>query len=224
MPERQAVKEEALDFNMLISNLVRKEVASQLENLKKYFEEVCIEAFNQITNTFKIEELKSKLLLLPSKMASIREKISEERSGLRAARQMLADAELNVKETEAAIMADIIAEVNPSTGKPKFSNDKARQAELMARKKTDPDYLAAVERLNDIKSRVEAFEDEIYSLDSQLKELETEFMGTSKVLEAVTAEMNIYAQMIGNNVKNLPSLVEISTEEADQNNQEKGAW
>ncbi|HYH04797.1 MAG TPA: hypothetical protein VEC37_17030, partial [Bacillota bacterium] len=121
-------------------------------------------------------------------MANAREKILSKRQILRTVRQSMADADLTVKEAEAGLLADIMTEVNNSTGKPLFSNDKARQAELMVRKREDENYLAFASQYRTTKEQMEALEDEIYSLDGDLKTAEMQFHAECKSLEAMTAE------------------------------------
>lgn len=126
-----------------------------------------------------------------------REKILSRRQTLRTVRQALADADLDLKEAEAGLLSDIMAEVNDSTGKPLFSNDKARQAELMVRKKEDANYYVIAQQYKVVRDQAEALEDEVSSLDSDLKSAEMQFHAECKSLEAMTAEMNIYAAALG---------------------------
>lgn len=125
-----------------------------------------------------------------------REKILSKRQTLRTVRQSMDNASLAMKEAEANILADITSEVT-DTGKPAYSNDKARQAELMVRKGEDDDYLAAAQQYISIRQQAEALEDEVSSLDSDLKTAEMQFHAECKSLEAMTAEMNIYAAALG---------------------------
>jgi hypothetical protein len=127
----------------------------------------------------------------------IRNNINSKRTTLRTVRQSLADVDLAVKEAEAALLADIMAETLSNSDKPKFSNDKARQAELMARKKVDADYLSAAQQYKAVREQVEALEDELSSLDAELKTAEMQFHAECKSLESMTAEMNIYAAALG---------------------------
>lgn len=175
-----------------------------------------MEAARKIERKFNLDNLIETVKSLPRVMGDIRSQIADKRQLQRNVRQALADAELTIKEAEASLLADITAEVNPATGKPMYSNDKARQAEMMARKKTDPDYLAAVENYNAVKQQFDTLDDEIFDLDTKLKEAEAEFQGACKVLGAIIAEMNIFAQTakLGFN--------EIAAQE--NNNSEKGAW
>lgn len=130
-------------------------------------------------------------------MESSRRQILSKRTTLRTVRQSLADADLTVKEAEANLLAEITGETLPGSEKPKFSNDKARQSELMARKKIDFGYTEAIRIHKVIRDQAEALEDEVSSLDSDLKTAEMQFHAECRTLEAMTAGMNIYAAALG---------------------------
>lgn len=240
----------------LVSQEVAAQFKTALEQAGKYADEVYSKAFDlfkkevvtlevgkavaeakNAANTESIKEIERKFHLnnlietvekIPREMTTIRTHIAEKRQTMRTVRQSLADAELAMKEAEASLLADIMAETNPATNKPMFSNDKARQAELMARKKIDGDYHYAMSNYNSVKEQADALEDDVYALDIRLKEAEMEFQGVCKVLGAITAEMNIYAQVCGFNVTYLAPSVGFSVGNAQSNDtdveNEKGAW
>lgn len=220
-------------FEFFKKQVIAREVQAAVAEAR---EAANMEAAREIERKFNLDNLIETIKSLPREITGIREQIAEKRQAQRTVRQSMADAELAVKEAEASLLADITAETNPATGKPMYSNDKARQAELMARKKTDPDYLAAVANHNSVKEQVNTLEDEIFSLDTKLKEIEAEFQGACKVLGAVTAEMNIFAQICGNNVRTLTAVGFIENDEktcsmgytvgtkSKENNTEEGAW
>lgn len=191
-------------FEFFKKQVIAQEVQAAVAEARKAAD---LEAAKEIQRKFNLDNLIEAVKSLPRVMGDIRSQIADKRQLQRNVRQALADAELVVKEAEASLLTDIIAEVNPATGKPMYSNDKARQAELMARKKTDPDYLAAASNLNAVKQQADTLDDEVFALDTKLKEAEAEFQGACKVLEAVTAEMNIFAAVCGNNVKTLAAEV-----------------
>lgn len=160
-----------------------------------------------------------------------REEINSKRQTLRTVRQSLSDADLSVKEAEASLLADIMTETLPGIDKAKFSNDKARQAELMSRKRTDPDYISAAYQHKAVREQMESLEDEISSLEVELKTLEMHFQTECKTLDSMTAEMNIYAAALGAGGK-LPTVSTVVQNHScrcqepttiSQNN-DKGAW
>ncbi|KJR97992.1 MAG: hypothetical protein VR68_11880 [Peptococcaceae bacterium BRH_c4a] len=158
-----------------------------------------------------------------------KEDINSKRQTLRTVRQSLSDAELSVKEAEASLLADIMAETLPGSDKAKFSNDKARQAELMSMKRTDFDYLNATHQYKVVRDQMESLEDEISSLEVELKTLEMHFQTECKTLDSMTAEMNIYAAALGAGGK-LP-VYQVAVADStpakfpqETKNNNKGAW
>ncbi len=71
---------------------------------------------------------------------------------------------------EAEMATDIAVEMDPNTGKPKFTNDKTRQAELLRRKGTDPvaqEAMTAMKKaeylMNELQDELEALQDKFRS-------------------------------------------------------------
>lgn len=156
-----------------------------------------MDSFREVQKRYNVGLKHNEISDLIDDTKNIREKIFSKRQTLRTIRQSMADVDLFVKEAEAAILADITGETIPGTGKPVFSNDKARQAELVARKRDDENYMAFAAQYKTVRDQAETLEDEISSLDGDLKSTEMQFHAECKSLEAMTAEMNIYAAALG---------------------------
>ncbi len=146
---------------------------------------------------FRPREIRVAINNLVTEAASLRRESLLKRQALRSARQTLADAEMALKETEVGLLADIMSETAPGSDKPRFSNDRARQAALLAKKKTDPDWLAAVSQYKAAREQAESLDDEVSSLEAELKTVEMRFWAECRVLESLTAEMNISAAALG---------------------------
>lgn len=80
-------------------------------------------------------------------LAELPDAIRRQQEAVRAARQAVDEARADVENIEAALMAVINTELDPRTGKPAFSNDTARKAELARRKSADEAYQAASKKL-----------------------------------------------------------------------------
>jgi hypothetical protein len=161
------------------------------------------------------------LKTLPGEYGAKKEIILSKRIAARNLRQSLADADLAVKEAEANLLADITAETLPNSEKPRFSNDKLRQAELMNRKKIDPDYQAATENYRQIKEQCESLDDEIYALETEIKSIEMQFQGECRIADAITAQISVYAAALG--VGEIVSECSAAQNEKVKNNEE-GVW
>ena len=94
---------------------------------------------NRILNELNTQSLKESLASYPLR-------ILEAKANVRAAHARFRDAEEGRALREAELTADIAAEVNRETGKPAFSNDGARKAELMKRMSIDAEYATALSK------------------------------------------------------------------------------
>lgn len=117
---------------------------------------------------------------LPEKIRLKMLEIKELERRLRAAQE---DVEL----AEARLQADIAAELDDKTGKPRFSNDTARKAELAIRKRRDADY----KLLSEEAARIEA---ELDTARAELEMLDRQWNGAKTALESMTAELELLAR------------------------------
>lgn len=116
---------------------------------------------------------------LPRKITQLKEIVRTKREEYLAIEQ---DRQL----AEADIATDIAAEVDPNTGKAKYSNEKTRAAELLRRKAEDEDYQVAERAVRGAKMDHEAAQD-------QLDELVLRNRNYQVVLNVIAAELNLLA-------------------------------
>jgi len=110
----------------------------------------------------------------------------EAKKVLAAARGDFKDAESEREQEEAILMAAISAEVDPNTGKAAFSNDKARQAELIVRKKLSPEY-------QEVEAAVTEAEREVNSAQFELERLQDEYKSYRYVADLTARELALYS-------------------------------
>lgn len=103
------------------------------------------------------------------------------------ARRELEEAKAGLEQAKAVIMAAVTSETNGG-GKPVYSNEKAREAEVTKRMATDGFYLAA-------KDVYQQREDTYNAALFDKTRLEQEFGATRDILQLVTAELNFIAGM-----------------------------
>lgn len=123
--------------------------------------------------------LKNKLLEYPGLIRRKKDELSE-------ARRALTEALNTRNEEEALLKTAIAAEVNPSTGKPAFSNAEARAAELVNRKKTSAAYQEA-------EKAVQEAEAQVNSLQFDLERLQDEFKSYRYVVDLTARELALIA-------------------------------
>jgi len=114
-----------------------------------------------VLSQFDTTNLKEQLLAYP-------ERIREQKLVVSQRRQALKDAELAVKEIEAALIVEIASEVNENN-KPKYSNVEIRNAELFARKKTSPEYTFAEADRRKAEAELEEAQAELERLQDKFK-------------------------------------------------------
>lgn len=98
-------------------------------------------AAREIEAELGVQVLQEELLQLPGE-------IRRQQDAVRAAKQAVEDLRAQVEAAEANLMLAISA-ATTDAGKPAYSNDTARKAELARRKSTDPEYTQAVRALQD---------------------------------------------------------------------------
>lgn len=185
---------EMLECAMPAIQEMHDELPSQIA---EQFKTVTVQLVDDFIQRSQVSILRQKVSAIPNRIMVSRQAIDEKRQALRTTRQSLSDAEQSVKESEAALMAEIAGEVDTVSGKPKFSNDKARGAELIKRKREDHDYLAAYQAYQGVKQQVEEAENELATHDTELKCLEYEFQAAVAQLKSVTAEIGFYVAALG---------------------------
>lgn len=116
---------------------------------------------------------------LPEKILRKQLEIKELERRLRAAQE-------DVDLAEARLQSGIAAEIDDKTGKPRYSNDTARKAELAIRKRRDADY----KLLSEEAARIEA---ELDTARAELEMLDRQWNGARVALESITAELRVLA-------------------------------
>lgn len=201
MPEKITFDEVLQTFKGAIEKMAEDAV---INDAKKFSREAgriivttvldnAVKSLHQLFDNTRVIELRNRVAELPGEIAGRRKDLNTLRDQMRTVRQSLADAELGLKEAEAALIAEIAGEVSPGTGKPAFSNDAARKAELAIRKKDDGDYIAAMEHYIYARDGLALQESDMAAAEVEVKNLETEFMATVKQLDSINAEIGFYA-------------------------------
>ena len=145
------------------------------------------------------ERYKEKLLTLPWKIESQKQKIREFRDAHAEKEQARA-----LKEAE--IVEIINAETNPDTGKPLYSNDKAREAAKLCRMGTDQEYQQLAREVKEAKMVMNEAQD-------QLEQLQDEFKSFQVLAEVVASEVALYAKIMPATLVRQESLAEINLAE-----------
>lgn len=119
------------------------------DNATRYHTEMALAAARFIEADLGIPQLIEQVQQLP-------DEIRRQQAAVQAARQTVEEAREAVELLEAALMSDISAAVDPRTGKPAYSNDAARKAELARRKAASGDYQVAARRLAEAEASLAA--------------------------------------------------------------------
>lgn len=119
--------------------------------------------------------MKERLFDFPGEIRRQKEKVE-------TARQSLKDAQAQVNEIEAEMIALIAAEKDPDTRKPAFSNAEARAAELVRRKAGEPTFKAASLALR-------AAEEDVNAAQFDLERLHDEFRAYRYVVDLTAREL-----------------------------------
>jgi hypothetical protein len=111
-------------------------------------------------------------------------------ANLANATELLANAKRNMKMAEVNLIADINSDTDPMTGKPKYTNDKAREAELFKRAALDVDcHLANIDLVEAQGNFTKA------ELEKTL--IQDKWEAMKKIANVVCYEMEILAKFVG---------------------------
>jgi hypothetical protein len=97
------------------------------------------------------------------------ERIRNQKSLVRDLKRQFDDIDQDRAVRELEIMGQITGEPDPATGKAKFSNDKARQAELAKRVRTDVEYIEAAKKSRDAEMKLNQAQDELEMLENKYR-------------------------------------------------------
>jgi hypothetical protein len=115
------------------------------------------------------------------------ENIRQQKEAVRAAGRAIIETREEVEYQEAILKAEIESEVSPSNGKPIFSNEGARKAELIRRKKNSAEYQEALKALRDA-------EDIQSSAQFELDKLTDKFNGAMYASRIIAGCLNLIAK------------------------------
>jgi len=132
----------------LHTNVSHGQVAGP-DNATRYHTEMALAAARFIEADLGIPQLIEQVQQLP-------DEIRRQQAAVQAARQTVDEAREVLELMEAALMSEISAAVDPRTGKPAFSNEAARKAELARRKAANEEYQAAARQLAEAEATLAA--------------------------------------------------------------------
>jgi hypothetical protein len=136
-----------------------------------------------ILQDYETQRLKNKLLEFPGLIKAQKQKI-------RLLRDTFKDADAARAIIEADLATDINAETDPNSGKAKYSNEKARAAELMKRKAANEDFKVADKQARQAGYTLGEAEDE-------LEALQDKYRSYRYVVRLVSAELELMAGDVG---------------------------
>lgn len=99
------------------------------------------------------------------------ESIAEQKKVVRAVKNEFEEAEEERAAMELEVMGEVTDEQDPVSGKPRYSNDKSRQAELSRRLKSIPSYTVLARHAKAIKSKLGQAQDELDRLENNYRSL-----------------------------------------------------
>lgn len=122
-------------------------------------------------------------------LAQYPDAIKAQKASVRNFYNQFRDSEAERALAEAELIVEIANEVNPTTGKPLYSNDGARKAELMKRQNTDATYRRLAEFTRKMENLYLAAQDELEALCEKLKSYRYIARLVSAELELMASEV-----------------------------------
>lgn len=115
-----------------------------------------------ILEQYNTEQLRERLMEFPRR-------IKEQKAVVREAREEAEGLRRELEVVEAELFTDIQSEIDGDTNKPKFSNEKAREAELKRRKANDPEYSEKAEEVRQAERKQAEQQDYLEQLIDEYK-------------------------------------------------------
>jgi len=97
------------------------------------------------------------------------DQIRDQKSKVRDLTQTFNDVDADRSSRELEIFAEINDETDPATGKPRFSNEKSRQAELVKQCRADQDYIVSANLSKEAQRAVDQAQDELARLENKYR-------------------------------------------------------
>lgn len=138
------------------------------------------EAARQMIAEMRIDAVLDKLYSFPAE-------IRHQQDALVSARRNLDDARSNLELAKQVVVAGVIEEKN-GDGKAKYSNDKAREAEITRRLAADAGYHSALQAFR-------AAEDAVNSAQFELDRLHNEFSACKAASRVLAGKLNLLAAL-----------------------------
>ncbi|MDD3024391.1 MAG: hypothetical protein PHE26_10895 [Syntrophomonadaceae bacterium] len=137
-----------------------------------------IEAAKSIAQTNGLPRIKEQLTSLPGYIREQKYKVAE-------LTQVAKDKKVELMQEEAILASMIAGELDPKTGKAAFSNQAARDAELIIRKKNSPQCMEAEKELQEA-------ETELNNAQFKLEELQDSFRSYRLLARIACTELAIF--------------------------------
>jgi hypothetical protein len=137
-----------------------------------------LEAAKSIAQASGLNNIKEQLASLPGS-------IREQKNLVANLAQVVKDKKAELMQEEAILASMIASELDPKTGKAAFSNQAARDAELIIRKKNSPQYMEAEKELQEA-------ETELNNAQFKLEELQDSFRSYRLLARITCTELAIF--------------------------------
>lgn len=133
----------------------------------------------EIVAAYDLQSLRNRLEGYPEKIREKRRIVAELARELRTIQREMAGV-------EARIQAEIAAEVDDKTGKPRFSNDTARKAEFEIRRRMDPEYARFAKDADRLEIELDNARNDLQMLEEERADLKT-------IITSMEAELRVLA-------------------------------
>lgn len=160
----------------------------KITELQKAIRDAMVEAAQSVINARNLNNIKDHLLTLPGAISVQKSKVAE-------VAQVVEERKMELAQEEAILASMIAAELDPKTNKPLYSNQSAREAELIIRKKNSPEYNVAEGTLRDA-------ERALSSAQAKLEELQDNFRAYRMLARIACTELAIFG---GENIEEVDS-------------------
>lgn len=156
--------------------------------LEVIVQKALLDSAKQLIDDMGIEQLCDTLMNFPTQISAKNSRIIEIQKLIVGLEIQVINAQGTMDQEKAVAVAEVATEVN-GEGKPRFSNDKSRDAEVTKRLSVNDEYREAKATVDSLKGQIGGFNFDIQALRHEIGKLESQMANFRVVVSARTAQI-----------------------------------
>lgn len=148
-----------------------------------------LDSAKQLIDEMGIERLCSRMMEIPDEIKAKSDCIIEKQKEIVALEIRIASAQGALDNDRIIVVAEVATEIDPVTQKPRFTNDKIRDAEVARRLNANSDYMSGKNTIEELKGQISGLQFDVQGLRSEIGKLEAQMANYRVVVTARAAQI-----------------------------------